>query len=342
MDRRLLQSSSMMTHVGRSPRQELLDDIRDELLRAKKKNAQLALNNRTLNTKLQRLTREAEKRNRSAQIRDSEKPPNNQNNIMPRKTNSQKERRCKHTIYRGSSAGTSKLPAQARSEPIKEVKPRASPTMEDDDEIVTMAGSDTQDGHMRDLYEKNRKRLKVAKAYAEQNRKLKERLKQIREQVRAMKTNAPLADVSPTPSTTANDFENWDISELVEVIKTLSNARLRNHSQTNGNVVERKQSETINHSKDAETLSRLQDAERKMAQLRSENEKLRKDMEFYKEKVDMFSRASNPSARTKHSIPSESFPDSVRIPPLDISQTSDTVSPDREQQRESPPTYCST
>ncbi|RCN42274.1 hypothetical protein ANCCAN_11759, partial [Ancylostoma caninum] len=42
---------------GRSPRQELLDDMREELLKAKKVNAQLALSNRLLNTKLQRLTR---------------------------------------------------------------------------------------------------------------------------------------------------------------------------------------------------------------------------------------------------------------------------------------------
>uniref|UniRef100_A0A0K0D7W7 REM-1 domain-containing protein n=1 Tax=Angiostrongylus cantonensis TaxID=6313 RepID=A0A0K0D7W7_ANGCA len=55
MERRFLPGAAM--NRGRSPIQEQLDDIRDELLRAKKANARLVLNNRILNTKLQRLTR---------------------------------------------------------------------------------------------------------------------------------------------------------------------------------------------------------------------------------------------------------------------------------------------
>ncbi|KAL6723357.1 hypothetical protein Aduo_018369 [Ancylostoma duodenale] len=195
---------------GRSPRQELLDDMREELLKAKKVNAQLALNNRLLNTKLQRLTREM-------------KSSSNNNNVTKVEraeisTPSTAQSRGKYSPYRGGGSRQRPKTAQVTVAPTAEANSNAG---------TSTSGETTLSDQIRVLQEKNKKKLRVAKAYAEQNRKLKERLKQMREEFYELRRNRIKNESGATsPSSHLNGLESWDTTQLVELITKLEATRL--------------------------------------------------------------------------------------------------------------------
>ncbi|EYC22185.1 hypothetical protein Y032_0017g3201 [Ancylostoma ceylanicum] len=114
-------------------------------------------------------------------------------------------------------------------------RPRTSqvtvaPTPEGNSHAGTSAnGETTLSDQIRVLQEKNKKKLRVAKAYAEQNRKLKERLKQMREEFYELRRNRIKSESGVTsPSPHLNELESWDTTQLVELITKLEATRLEN------------------------------------------------------------------------------------------------------------------
>ncbi|VDM75452.1 unnamed protein product [Strongylus vulgaris] len=209
-------------HYGRSPRQEMLDDMREELMKTKKANAQLALDNRLLTTKLQRLTKEIK-------IYSGTTPPKNEH--------------AEHAHYHASSSSSqsrSKTPQKKRgrskqrqrSEKIDENKTQTTVQLihaETSTEEKTVEESELSN-QIRVLHEKNKKKLKVAKAYAEQNRKLKERLKQMREEFHELRKNqSKNPSGSATPSIQLNGLEG----QLVDLMSRLESTRILQQSDEN-------------------------------------------------------------------------------------------------------------
>ncbi|KAK6764370.1 hypothetical protein RB195_024626 [Necator americanus] len=88
------------------------------------------------------------------------------------------------------------------------------------------------------LYEKNKRKSRVAKAYAEQNRRLKRRLKEMKEEFHEMKKNhleAEAGTIQPSPG--LNGLETWSNLQLIELITKLRTTRLRRPSKKTVNEV---------------------------------------------------------------------------------------------------------
>lgn len=327
-----LQSCFTINRYGRSPRQELLDDIRGELLRAKKANAQLVLSNRILNTKLQRLTRETEKRNRPSRLSSDSKDVNLQDKVASRSPSL-------HNRRTQAARNGSAVRPEARKEPPQRERTRVGQESLEDNGTAKVPDGDSPAGdtreQIRELSEKNKKRLRVAKAYAEQNKKLKDRLKQMREQVVALRNSTQQYPGSTSADLQAHGLENWDISELVELVKKLDDTRNETPLQRRENSASTSSGIEDQSGHRNKELARLHDAELKVAHLRGENDKLKRDLEYYKAKIQSFTSKSTSDHAQKRPF-LETAPkavERVRIPPLQISHSSDNSSSDQEKQQ---------
>ncbi|CAJ0610000.1 unnamed protein product [Cylicocyclus nassatus] len=225
---------------GRSPRQEMLDDMREELLKAKKANAQLALDNRLLNTKLQRLSREIRIYTgaKLPKIEHTERHQQSGSNSTERhqQSGSRSTERHQQPSSNSSSQSNSRSSQKkrSRSKPrLRSSESKAEPIVQIITRTETSPGGKTAEenelsNQIRVLHEKNKKKLKVAKAYAEQNRKLKERLKQMREEFHELQKIPKIESGSGTPSIQLNGLE----SHLVDLVSKLESTRF----QENGGV----------------------------------------------------------------------------------------------------------
>ncbi|KJH45686.1 hypothetical protein DICVIV_08269 [Dictyocaulus viviparus] len=261
---------------GRSPRQEKLDDMREELLKAKKVNAQLILNNRILNTKLQRLTREARKHDQSQKTQYEGKASVNMESKTSTAVRSAKELRSATVIgdrLESAAPNVQELMREISAINIETITPHAH-----------------QDAELRELKEKNKRRLRMAKAYAEQNHKLKQRLKQMREQMFAQQNKQHQSSIAI--ATRENVGKNGSYNRAL--------------------------------------MERLNEAEMKMEYLRNENDKLKRNLEYLQARTDSYflgnsSEKATESPNVALSIPQRAG-EAVIIPPLDICRGSDSIS----------------
>ncbi|RCN42273.1 hypothetical protein ANCCAN_11758 [Ancylostoma caninum] len=95
-------------------------------------------------------------------------------------TPSTAQSRGKHLPNKGGPSRQRPKTAQVTVAPTAEASSNAG---------TSTSGEATLSDQIRVLQEKNKKKLRVAKAYAEQNRKLKERLKQMREEFYELRRN---------------------------------------------------------------------------------------------------------------------------------------------------------
>uniref|UniRef100_A0A1I7WZL3 Homeobox domain-containing protein n=1 Tax=Heterorhabditis bacteriophora TaxID=37862 RepID=A0A1I7WZL3_HETBA len=312
------------SQYGRSESRERLDDLRQELISSKKENSLLNQHNKVLKSHLHRLSREAERREKHLQSLVNHTPAEMNDTQLAITLTAIKKKEIENeqliriqadeiefinwlNTYNSSNVDTRKL-----RETITSV---SSKTEED------LNGSTASS--MEEYYARSKRKIEVAKAYAEQNKKLKERLKQMREEIMNLRTRNKSADAAVSRKRTPSRYQDllsWEPRDLVDLIVKLEAEQLRSPI-----VQIIKQLE--NNSDDNASLM-LKEKMSEMNELRLENANLMSEIEELKANGNFRGRRN--SLRTSHN----KSPDDVgctfpqyserpeNVPPLDMSQVS--------------------
>ncbi|PAV55665.1 hypothetical protein WR25_01522 [Diploscapter pachys] len=207
---------------GRSSSRERIDDMQEELLKAKKVNTQLQLDNRILQTKLHKLSREAARRETHLQMlmtnRFQPAELNDTQMAMTFASIKQREIELEQTV-------------EAQSVAIDELHNQLVALSNGEITVDQIkAPSIDESNHSQELVKNTKRKIELAKQYMEQNSKLKERLRQMKTELATLRrikrhshSESDANTIIPNGKLANSSVlsEHYEEDELVEVIRRL-------------------------------------------------------------------------------------------------------------------------